>query len=140
MTILDIFSWLPAKEMSLDEIQRIVLALKNGNMNIDGFELKMEIPSDANENVVEVTNDLISEGKKVCYLLRAGEVIAAIGYREKSSSGREITEYDGYKIYPKRLSENASEEEKQAYQEEKALAKQKSEEILQRLRLKDKQR
>lgn len=49
---------------------------------------------------------------------------------------REITEYDGYKITPKRLSKDASEEEKRLYEAEKAEAKRKSEEILKRLRSK----
>ena len=40
-----------------------------------------------------------------------------------SAPCREITEYDGYKLNPKRLKENASEEEKKAYEIEKAIAK-----------------
>ena len=53
-----------------------------------------------------------------------------------SASCREITEYDGYKLNPKRLKENASEEEKKAYETEKAIAKEKSEKILSKLRSK----
>lgn len=47
---------------------------------------------------------------------------------------REITEYDGYKLNPKRKNDNMSEEEKKAYEAEKAEAKRKSEEILRKLR------
>lgn len=50
---------------------------------------------------------------------------------------REITEYDGYKLNPKRLKENASEEEQKAYEAEKTVAKKKSEEILKKLRSKN---
>ena len=53
-----------------------------------------------------------------------------------SASCREITEYDGYTLNPKRLKENASEEEKKAYETEKAIAKEKSEKILSKLRSK----
>lgn len=57
----------------------------------------------------------------------------------RASSNREITEYDGYKLNPKRLCENVSEEEKRLYEEEKAIAKQKSEDILKKLRSKSRQ-
>ena len=81
MNVLDIFSWLPAKEISLEEIERIVLELYKTQERRDGYALEMELPEDANEYVISVTEDLISEDKKVCYLLRDGSIIAAIGYR-----------------------------------------------------------
>lgn len=84
MIILDIFSWLPEKELSLQAIESIVLELKDGKKRSDGFELKMEIPTDANENIIEVTKDLIGDGRKVCYLLRAGIVIAVLGYKDRT--------------------------------------------------------
>lgn len=43
---------------------------------------------------------------------------------------REITEYDGYKLHPKRKREVMSEEEKRTYDAEKAEARKKSEELL----------
>lgn len=34
-----------------------------------------------NNNVIKASEDLISEGRKVCYLLKDCSVIAAIGYK-----------------------------------------------------------
>lgn len=81
MNILDIFSWLPAKEMSIEEIENIVIELYRTKDEIDGFSIEMQLPDAANENVIGVKEDLINEGKKVCFLTRNGSVIAAIGYR-----------------------------------------------------------
>lgn len=82
MTILDIFSWLPAKEISLEEIEKIVMALYEVRTSKDGYALELDLPKDADENVIGVTEDLVSEDKKVCYLMRDRKVIAAIGYRD----------------------------------------------------------
>lgn len=46
---------------------------------------------------------------------------------------RNITEYDGYKLNPKRKREDFTEEEAKKYEEEKQEAKRKSEEILKKL-------
>lgn len=81
MDILDIFSWLPEKELGLEVIKRLALKLKDEKVNENGFSLALELPSDANENITDVTDELISEGKKVCYLLRQGIIIAVIGYK-----------------------------------------------------------
>lgn len=81
MDILDIFSWLPAKEMSLEEIEQMTRLLYEGNQGNDKYRLEMHLPVEADNNIVEVTGELLGEGKKVCYLLRKGIVIAAIGYK-----------------------------------------------------------
>lgn len=78
---MDIFSWVPAKEISLEDIEKIVLALYAKKTNIDVYTLEMDMPEVANENVADVTEELFSEGKKVCYLLKEDSIIAAIGYR-----------------------------------------------------------
>lgn len=79
--ILDIFSWLPEKELSLDEIESIVLELHSVKTNQSGFTLETKLPIDANEYVTSTQTELLSEGKKVCFLLRDNTVIAAIGYK-----------------------------------------------------------
>ena len=81
MDILDICSWLSAKELSLERIEEIVLSLSNGESNNDGYSLKMELPIDANENVISCSKDFIREGRRVCYLLMDDEVIAVVGYQ-----------------------------------------------------------
>ena len=81
MDILDIFSWLPAKEISLEEIRESVLKPGAGEAAGGGLSLQWDIPKDADENSIDVTDELTGEGKSICYLLRNGKTIAVIGYR-----------------------------------------------------------
>ncbi len=81
MDILDIFSWLPAKEMSLEEIEQMTRLLYEGAQGNDKYRLEMQLPTEEDNNIVEVTEELLGEGKKVCYLLSEDIVIAAIGYK-----------------------------------------------------------
>ena len=81
MDILDIFSWLSKEELSLKEIEDIVVELYMTKEGRDGFSLEMHLPDNVDENVIGVQHDLIKEGKKVCFLEKNGSVIAAIGYR-----------------------------------------------------------
>lgn len=80
MTILDIFSWLSAKELSLEEIENIVIDLENG-ISHEGYSIEHQRPADVNENIVNTAAELVQEGKKVCFLLKEGQIISAIGYR-----------------------------------------------------------
>lgn len=82
MKILDVFSWLSAKELSMEEIENTVIGLQEGNSRYEGYLLERQIPEDANENVTDCANRLVSEGKKVCFLLRAGKTVAVIGYKD----------------------------------------------------------
>lgn len=81
MDILDICSWVPANELSLEEIEEIVLSLNSGKPNEEGYSLDMKLPINANENVTSCSNDFISEGRRICYLLINNEVIAVVGYK-----------------------------------------------------------
>lgn len=81
MDMLDIFSWLPAKEMSLEEIRESVLKLEAGEDAGNGLSLQWDTPKNADGNVIDVTEELTGEGKSICYLLREGKTIAVIGYR-----------------------------------------------------------
>lgn len=82
MTVLDIFSWLPAKEISLAEIEEIILGLNDGKSGFDGFTLERALPSGADDCVREAVDELLGEGKKVCFLMKGGRLIAAAGYRD----------------------------------------------------------
>lgn len=80
MTILDIFSWLPEKELSLEQIENIVKEIENGTTH-DGYSVEHQLSVDANENIIGAKDELVQEGKKVCFLLRGGQIISVIGYR-----------------------------------------------------------
>lgn len=80
MTILDIFSWLPEKELSLEEIENIVKDIENG-ITHDGYSVEHQLPEGADENIVDGRDELVQEGKQVCFLLRGGQLISMIGYR-----------------------------------------------------------
>lgn len=81
MKILDVLFWLPEKELSIGKIEEIVKSLNNGEHREDGYLLEMNLPKDFNNNVINASEDLISEGRKVCYLLKDCCVIAVIGYK-----------------------------------------------------------
>ena len=80
MDVLDIFSWLPEKAISLEKIEEIV---KDNYVGVshEGYYVEYELPPQANTNIMNVAEDLIQEGKKVCFLLKDNQIIAAIGYK-----------------------------------------------------------
>ena len=80
MDILDIFSWLPEREMSLEKIEEIVKDFYIG-VSHEGYSVEYELPSQAKANIIDVTEDLIQEGKQVCFLLKDNQIISAIGYK-----------------------------------------------------------
>lgn len=81
MKILDVISWLPEKELSIGKIEEIVTSLNNGEHREDGYLLEMNLPKDFSNNVINASEELISEGRKVCYLLKDCGVIAVVGYK-----------------------------------------------------------
>lgn len=81
MNILDICSWMPANELSLERIEEIVLSLNSREPNEEGYSLEMKLPISANEKVISCSNDFISEGRSIYYLLKNNEVIAVVGYK-----------------------------------------------------------
>ena len=80
MTVLDIFSWLPEKELSLEEIENIVKDIENG-ITHDGYSVEHQLPEGADENIVDGRDELVQEGKQVCFLIKTGQLISVIGYR-----------------------------------------------------------
>ena len=47
----------------------------------EGYSVEYELPSQAKANIIDVTEDLIQEGKQVCFLLKDNQIISAIGYK-----------------------------------------------------------
>lgn len=80
MDILDIFSWLPEKELSLEQIEKLVKELDSGIPH-EGYSVEYELPCGSNENITNPMKELIEEGKSVCFLLREEQVISLVGYR-----------------------------------------------------------
>ncbi len=80
MVITDIFSWIHKNELSLEEIERLVTDAEKG-LSADGYSVEHRLPAGADENAAEVEAELRREGKRVCFLLKEGRVISAVGYR-----------------------------------------------------------
>lgn len=81
MKALDIFSWLSAKEISLERLEQIFIDYKSGSYNSEYVVLD-ELPDKAAENVVNCKNELLEEGKSVAYILKEENIVAVRGYRE----------------------------------------------------------
>lgn len=63
MKILDVFSWLSARELSMEEIENTVIGLREGSSGYEGYLLEGQIPENANENVTDCKNQLAAEGQ-----------------------------------------------------------------------------
>ena len=85
MTVLDVFSWLPAKEISIEELEQIFIKHLNGTYEGE-YKVLLEIPDNADKNILSSSAELIGEGKAVAYILRDGNVIAVVGYNNFSES------------------------------------------------------
>ena len=95
MDVLDIFSWLPKEEMTLEEIESIAIELYRTRNGKTGFSLEMQVPQGADENVIGVKKELVNEGKKVCFLMKDGAVIAAIGYKDIIEINKDNPSFSG---------------------------------------------
>ena len=80
MRVLDVFSNLPAKELSIEQIEDIFLKSYDGVIN-DTYTVVHELPDNAESNTVELKNELLREGKQVAYLLQDGVIVAVVGYK-----------------------------------------------------------
>ncbi len=85
MTVLDVFSWLPAKEISIEELEQIFIKHLNGTYEGE-YKVLLEIPDNADKNILSSSAELIGEGKAVAYILKDGNVIAVVGYNNFSES------------------------------------------------------
>lgn len=81
MKVLDVFSWLPAKEISIDELKKIFIEHFNGAYE-GKYKVLLEMPDNANKNILNSRAELIEEGKDVACILKGGNAIAVVGYKE----------------------------------------------------------
>ena len=81
MTVLDVFSWLPAKEISIEELEQIFIKHFNGTYEGE-YKVLLEIPDNADKNILSSSAELMGEGKAVACILKDGNAIAVVGYRE----------------------------------------------------------
>lgn len=81
MKVLDIFSWLSEKEISLEQLQQIFMDYKSGIYHKE-YAVLSGLPDNASENVITCKNELQAEGKKVAYILKDKNIIAVIAYKE----------------------------------------------------------
>ena len=81
MTVLDVFSWLPAKEISIEELEQIFIKHFNGTYEGE-YKVLLEVPDNADKNILNSSAELIGEGKAVACILKDGNAIAVVGYRE----------------------------------------------------------
>ena len=81
MKVLDVFSWLPAKEISIEELEQIFIGHLNGTYEGE-YKVLLEVPDNADKNILNSRATLIEEGKDVACILKGGNVIAVVGYRE----------------------------------------------------------
>ena len=80
MRVLDIFSYLPAKELSIEQIEDIFLKFCDGIIN-DTYKVVHELPDNADGNTVELKKELLQEEKQVAYILRQSMIVSVVGYR-----------------------------------------------------------
>ena len=80
MRVLDIFSNLPAKELSIEQMEDIFLKSCDGIIN-NTYKVVHELPDNADGNTVELKNELLQEEKQVAYILRQSMIVSVVGYR-----------------------------------------------------------
>ena len=80
MQILDVFSWLPQKEIDIDELKTIFLKSLEG-IKDDDYEVVFEIHDNVEVNIIEAANELMSDEKLVAYIKREDTVVAIVGYK-----------------------------------------------------------
>ena len=80
MRILDVFSWLPQKEIDIDELKTIFLKSLQG-IKDDDYEVVFEIHDNVEVNIIEAANELMSDEKLVAYIKREDTVVAIVGYK-----------------------------------------------------------
>ena len=51
MTVLDVFSWLPAKEISIEELEQIFIGHLNGTYKGE-YKVLLEVPDNADKNIL----------------------------------------------------------------------------------------
>ena len=81
MRVLDVFSYLPAIELSIEQIEDIFLKSCEGEID-DTYTVVHNLPDNVEGNTVECTNDLLREGKQVAYIMRQDSLVSVVGYKK----------------------------------------------------------
>ena len=81
MKVLDIFSWLPAQEITLERLKQIFEQYYAG-IYTEEYVVSIETPFNLKDVMLNCKVELIKEGKKVGYILKDDRLIAIIGYTE----------------------------------------------------------
>ena len=81
MKVLDVFSWLPAKEISIEELEQIFIGHLNGTYEGE-YKVLLEVPDNADKNILNSIAKLIEEGKDIACVLKGRNVIAVVGYKQ----------------------------------------------------------
>lgn len=81
MKVLDIFSWLPVKEIDLECLEQIFKQYYAGIYG-DEYTVSIKIPFNLSEDMFNCKTELIKKGKKVGYIKKNNKPIAIIGYIE----------------------------------------------------------
>ena len=77
----DIFSMLKEEELPIRKIERIFLDDCEGKAIPEGYAvIRDAFPTKLDESQALCARDLVSEGKKVAFLLFDGEYVSTIGY------------------------------------------------------------
>lgn len=79
MKVLDMFSWLPEKEISLEQLEQIFKEYYNGTYNGE-YGISFETPDNIENNILNCSIKLMKEGKKIAYILKDDRTIAVMGY------------------------------------------------------------
>lgn len=74
------FSWLPAKEISIEELERIFIEHLNGTYEGE-YKVLLEMPDNADKNILDSRTEMIEEGKSVACILKGKKIIAVVGYK-----------------------------------------------------------
>ena len=81
ITGLELLSWLPAKEISIEELEQIFIKHLNGTYEGE-YKVLLKIPDNADKNILSSSAELRGEGRAVACILKDGNVIAVVGYKE----------------------------------------------------------
>lgn len=81
MQIVDIFSWVPEKVISLEELMSIFSNYKKGMVSFE-YTISEDLPPNASQNITRGKEQLIKEGKRVAFIIKDSKILALIGYQE----------------------------------------------------------
>lgn len=81
MKVTDVFSWLPADEISIGELEQLFEAHDHGTYK-GAYTVSLDMPQQAGMDIRNSSAALAEEGKKTAFVLKRDTVIAVIGYRE----------------------------------------------------------